>query len=76
MSATSVNAPRGLLVAPLPLSTIRWLGRVLSAEQINVTFTHNSGDRQTRVTVTGKVGHGGQAVADREFWSAALIAGN
>ena len=32
------------LVAPLPVSTIVWLGRVLSAEHINVTFTPNGGD--------------------------------
>ena len=64
------------LVAPLPVSTMVWLGRVLSAEQINVTFTPNGGDGQTRITVTGKVGHGGEAIADREFWTAALTTSN
>ena len=53
-----------------------WLGRVLSAEQINVTFTPNGGDGQSRVTVAGKVGHGGEAIADREFWTEALTASN
>ena len=42
------------LVAPLPVSTIVWLGRVLSAEQIDVTFTPNGGDGQTRVTVRAR----------------------
>ncbi len=64
------------LVAPLPVSTMVWLGRVLSAEHINVTFTPNGGDGQTHVTVSGKVGHGGEAVADREFWTEALTASN
>ncbi len=64
------------LVAPLPVSTMVWLGRVLSAEHINLTFTPHGGDGQTRVTVAGKVGHGGEAVADREFWTQALTASN
>jgi hypothetical protein len=59
-------------VAPLPISTIVWVGRVLSAEHINVTFAPNGGDGKTRVTVAGKVGHGGETVADREFWTEAL----
>jgi hypothetical protein len=64
------------LVAPLPVSTMVWLGRVLSAEHINVTFTPNGRDGQTRVTVAGKVGHGGEAIADREFWTEALTTSN
>ncbi len=64
------------LVAPLPVSTIVWLGRVLGAEQINVTFTPDGDDGQTRMTVSGKVGHGGEAVADREFWAQALTTSN
>ena len=62
------------LVAPLPVSTMVWLGRVLSAEQINVTFTPDGGDRETRITVSGKVGHGGEVLADREFWADLLSA--
>ena len=64
------------LVAPLPISTIVWLGRVLSAEQISVTFAPDDGDSGTRITVAGKVGRGGEAIADREFWSEALTTSN
>ncbi len=63
------------LVAPLPISTLVWLGRVLRAEKINVTFAPN-GDAGTRITVAGKVGRGGEAVADREFWTEALTTSN
>jgi hypothetical protein len=62
------------LVAPLPISTMVWLGRLLTAERVNLTFTPNAGDGQTRITVSGKVGRGGEAVADREFWAEALAA--
>jgi hypothetical protein len=62
------------LVAPLPISTMVWLGRILHAEEVNVTFTSNGGDGETRITVSGKVGHGGDAIADQEFWSEALRA--
>ena len=61
------------LVAPLPISTMMWLGRVLSAERIKLTFAPND-DSQTHITVSGKVGHGGEAIADREFWTDALAA--
>jgi len=64
------------LVAPLPISTMMWVRRLVSAERISVTFTPNGGDGQTRVTVAGKVGRGGEAVADREFWTEALTASN
>jgi len=64
------------LVAPLPISTMVWLGRVLSAEHINLTFIPNGGDGQTHITVSGKVGHGGEAIADREFWTEALSGSN
>jgi len=63
------------LVAPLPISTMVWLGRMISAEQIRVTFAPSTDNGETRVTVSGKVGHGGEAVADREFWADALSAG-
>ncbi len=63
------------LVAPLPISTMVWIGRLLSSERINVTFTP-SGDGQTRIPVSGKVGHGGEALADREFWTEALTTSN
>jgi hypothetical protein len=70
-SATSLTY-KPKLVAPLPVSTIVWLGRVLSAERIDVTFASNGGDGQTHITVSGKVGKGGEAVADREFWTETL----
>ena len=62
------------LVAPLPISTMVWVRRLVSAERINVTFTPDAGDGQTRITVSGKVGHGGEALADREFWTEVLSA--
>jgi hypothetical protein len=62
------------LVAPLPISTMVWVRRLVSAERINVTFTPDAGDGQTRITVSGKVAHGGEALADREFWAAVLSA--
>jgi hypothetical protein len=40
------------LVAPLPVSTMFRLGRVLSAEHINVTFAPKAGDGETRITVS------------------------
>lgn len=65
---------RPALRVPMPISIIVWLGRMLSAEKVNVTFSPNGGDGQTRVAVSGKVGRGGEAVADREFWDQALTA--
>jgi hypothetical protein len=62
------------LVAPLPISTMVWLGRLLSAERINVTFGPGIDDGETHIVVSGKVGHGGEAVADPEFWTEALSA--
>ena len=50
------------------------LGRVLSAEQIKVAFAPNGGEGQTRVTISGKAGRGGEAVADEEFWTEVLNA--
>ncbi len=64
------------LVAPLPVSTMVWLGRVLSAEHVDVIFTPRDGEGETRIAVSGKVGHGSEAVADREFWTEVLTAGN
>jgi hypothetical protein len=64
------------LVVPLLVGTTVWVGHVLSAEQINVTFAPNGAEGGTRITVSGKVGHGGEAVADREFWTEALRASN
>ncbi len=64
------------LVAPLPVSTMVWLGRVVRAEQINVTFTPNAGNGDTRITVSGKVGRGAEAIANREFWTEALTTSN
>jgi hypothetical protein len=39
-----------------------------------LTFTPDGGDRETRITVSGKVGHGGEVLADREFWADLLSA--
>ncbi len=64
------------LVAPLPVSTIVWLGRVLRAEQVNLTFAANGDDGPTRIRVSGKVGHGGEALADRDFWTEVLTPSN
>jgi hypothetical protein len=64
------------LVAPLPISTMVWLGRVLGAEYVNVTITPSGGDGQTSITVSGKVGRGGGAIADREFWAEVLTTSN
>jgi hypothetical protein len=64
------------LVAPLPISTLVWLGRVLSAERVNVTFAPDGSDGGTHITVAGKVGRGSEAIADREFWSEVLTASN
>ena len=65
---------RPKLVAPLPVSSMVWLGRVLKAEQINVRLFPNGGDGETRISVSGKVGHGGETFADREFWTEVLTA--
>jgi hypothetical protein len=60
------------LVVPLLVGTMVWVRRVLSAEQINVTFAPNGAEGETRITVSGKVGRGGEVIADREFWTEAL----
>jgi hypothetical protein len=57
---------------PLLVGTMVWVRRVLSAEQINVTFAPNGAEGGTRITVSGKVGRGGEVIADREFWTEAL----
>jgi hypothetical protein len=70
-TATSLSY-KPKLVAPLPISTMVWVGRLLSRERVDVTFTPHGSDGETRVAVSGKVRHGGEAVADREFWAEAL----
>jgi hypothetical protein len=61
------------LQVPLPVSTLVWLGRLLSRENVRVSFSGEGGDEgETRVAVSGRMGHGGEAVADREFWASAL----
>ena len=60
------------LLAPLPVSLSIWLGRLLRGEKVEVEFASNGEDGQTRVTVSGKVGSGAQAIADREFWTEVL----
>ena len=59
------------LQVPMPVSILVWLGRQLSRERVNLTFTPNGTDG-TRMAVSGKVGRGGQAVADRDFWDGVL----
>jgi len=61
------------LQVPLPVSIIVWLGRELCGERVNLTFTA-SGTDGTRMTVSGRVGEGGQAVAGRDFWEGVLSA--
>ena len=62
------------LQVPMPVSIIVWLGRELSGESVDLTFSANSGTEGTRIEVSGKVGKGTQAVADREFWEGVLSA--
>ncbi len=61
------------LQMPLPVSITVWLGRELRRERVDLTFTPNGTDG-TRMTVSGKVGEGGQAVAGRDFWEGVLSA--
>jgi len=70
-TATSLSYKPKLL-APLPISLSIWLGRRLRGENVDVQFAPNGADGQTRITVSGKVGHGTQATADREFWTGVL----
>ena len=59
----------------LPLSLITWLGRLLSRERIDLTFTRDAdGGSGTHLAVSGSVGQGGQSMADREFWQGVLTA--
>jgi hypothetical protein len=60
------------LEVPLPVSLSIWVGRVLRGENVQVQFAPNGGDGQTRITVSGKVGSGSQAIADRDFWTGIL----
>jgi hypothetical protein len=56
------------LQVPMPVSILVWLGRQLNGERVKVTFTADGTDGGgTRIAVSGKVGRGGQAVAEREF---------
>jgi len=70
-TATSLSYKPKLLV-PLPVSLSIWLGRLLRGERVDLHFAANGSDGQTRVTVSGKVGSGTQAIADREFWTEIL----
>jgi len=56
----------------LPVSFSIWVRRLLGGENVEVNFAPNGGDGQTRITASGKVGSGSQAIADREFWTAIL----
>jgi hypothetical protein len=62
------------LVIPLPVSLSVWLGRLIRGEKVDVHFAPNGSDGQTRVVVSGNVGRGAQALADREFWTETLSA--
>lgn len=64
---------RPKLQVPMPISIVIWLGREIRRERVNVTFTPNETDG-TRMAVSGKVGQGTQAVADRDFWEGVLSA--
>jgi len=67
-TATSLSY-RPKLVAPLPVSTTVWLGRLLRAERIDIAFAPDDDhEGSTRVVVSGTVGRGGEALADRELW--------
>jgi len=72
-SATSLSYKPKLRV-PLPVSTSVWLARLFRGEKVDVTFAPDGGDGETRVAVSGKMRHGGEAVADREFWAEVLNA--
>jgi hypothetical protein len=61
------------LLAPLPISLSIWIGRRVRGENVDVQFADGD-DGQTRVTVSGKVGNGTQAIADPEFWTGVLSA--
>jgi hypothetical protein len=63
---------RPKLLAPLPVSLSIWLGRLLRGEKVELRFAGDGADGQTHITVSGKAGHGTQAMADREFWTAIL----
>jgi hypothetical protein len=59
----------------MPLSISIWLGRLLRREKIDLTFTGDTAEGDgTHVAVSGSVGQGGQALADREFWQGVLNA--
>ena len=74
-TATSLTYTPKLRV-PLPISTSIWLSRKLGGERVNVIFTADSGDGETRIVVSGKVGHGAEPVASREFWDGVVSAGS
>ncbi len=61
------------LQVPLPVSTVIWLGREISGERVDLTFAANGPDG-TRMEVSGKLGRGTQAIADRDFWDGVLSA--
>jgi ABC-2 type transport system permease protein len=73
-TATSLTYTPKLRV-PLPISTTIWLSRKLGGERVKVTFTADADTGGTRVAVSGKVGHGAEPVASREFWDGVLSAG-
>jgi hypothetical protein len=70
-TATSLSY-KPKLAAPLPVSFSIWVSRVLRGESVEVQFASDGADGQTRITVSGQVGSGTQAIADREFWTGIL----
>jgi len=73
-TATSLSYTPKLRV-PMPVSAIVWLGRLLKRERVDLTFTRDTADyRGTHLAVSGRVGQGGQNLADQEFWQGVLNA--
>ncbi|HUA48770.1 MAG TPA: hypothetical protein VMA77_26290 [Solirubrobacteraceae bacterium] len=70
-TATSLSY-KPKLAAPLPVSFSIWVSRMLRGENVEVQFAPDGADGQTRIIVSGKVGGGTQAIADREFWTGIL----
>jgi hypothetical protein len=62
------------LLAPLPVSISIWLGRRLRGENVDVRFAANDDDGLTHITLSGRLGRGTQALAERDFWTAVLNA--
>ena len=64
------------LLAPLPVSTVVWARRLLAREKVDVQFAPDESGGQTRISVSGTVGRGTQAVADHDFWAELVSSGS